>query len=572
MPPFDGVSTVFAFTQQNVHRMAAAALALGAGLAASHPEPAQAQEGLELQRFLPMPTLSRDLYNTSGTDVLQQWEVEAHALFDYAHRPLVLLDEDGERVGAVVKSQTTANLLFALGFGGGFDLGVALPLYLYQPAGSQSLPGYADGDGSVGPGDLRVIPRIQLWTNRSAPGQNGMGLAFLVDTFVPLGDEASFQGAGFRVGPRLAFDAVVSGIRMAANVGYLWRERADVENATVGQSIGWSAGADIPVANTLSVVGDIGGRLNVGENGVRRTESPLELLLGMKLRQDAVFATFGGGAGIVNGIGTPDFRAFLGMGYAAPMTEPPPPPECTADTVAADCPAPPEPVCSGNAVLRYEALCTAAGDCGVRTLTTDCGAGEYCDESVVACLPIPECVADVDCEVPPTTCADDTLQTWSCRCIDGDCACDATATPCGDNICGEEGGVAACVEPPPVQVNVETRQIVITENVFFATGSDVIEERSFSILNHVARVLEDNPQITRVRVEGHTDNVGRARNNLQLSQRRAASVVRYLTARGIDAGRLESEGYGQDRPIASNDNDEGRAQNRRVEFHIVDQD
>jgi outer membrane protein OmpA-like peptidoglycan-associated protein len=549
----------------------AAALSI-AVVGAVDTSPAHAQEGLELQRFLPMPTLSRDLFNTSGSDVLQQWEVEAHVIFDYAHRPLVLLDADGERLGAVVKSQTTANLLFALGFGGGFDIGFAMPLYIYQPAGSQTIPGYAEGDAGFGPGDLRVIPRIQLWTNRDYPGANGMGLALMVDTFVPVGDEAKFQGAGFRVGPRLAFDAIVSGVRMAANVGYLWRERADVETATVGQSIGWSAGADIPIASTLSVTGDIGGRFNVGENGVRRAETPMELLIGMKLRQEGLFGTFGGGAGLVNGIGTPDFRAFLGMGYAAPMAPPPPPPECTADTVASDCPAAPAPVCSGNAVLSYRAICTAAGDCGMATTSTTCGADEYCDEALAACVPIPECRLDGDCAVPAPTCADDTLQTWSCRCLDGSCACDATPTPCGDNICGEVNGVAACVAPPPVVVDVETRQIVITENVFFATNSDRIEERSYPILNHVAQVLIDNPHITRVRVEGHTDNVGRARDNLRLSQRRAASVVRYLTERGIDADRLESEGYGQTRPIASNDDEQGRAQNRRVEFHIIDRD
>lgn len=534
-----------------------------------------AQEGLELQRFLPMPTLSRDLYNTSGTDSLLQWEAEAHLIVDYAHRPLVLLDDNGDRLGAVVKSQTTANLLLALGFGGGFDIGIAMPVILSQPAGAQTIPGYDATDAGVAPGDLRVIPRIQLFTTRAAPGENGIGLSIMVDTFVPLGDEASFQGAGFRVGPRLAFDAIVSGIRLAANVGYLWRERAEVESATVGQSVGWSAGADIPLASTLSVVGDIGGRLNVGEHGVRRAESPLELLLGFKLRQNSFFGTFGGGAGIVNGIGTPDFRGFLGLGYAAPMTPPPPPPECTADTVAMDCPAPPAPSCSGNAVMTSVAACSESGDCRIATTTTPCGADEYCDEAAAACLPVPECRLDTDCEIPAPVCTNDILQTFACRCIGGSCACDATATPCGDNICGEVDGRAACVEPPPpppVTINVETRQIVITESVFFATGSDRIEERSYAILNHVARVMTENPNISLVRVEGHTDSVGSRSNNVRLSQRRAASVVRYLTEQGIAPGRLTSEGFGPNRPIADNGNEAGRAQNRRVEFHIVNQD
>ncbi len=71
-------------------------------------------------------------------------------------------------------------------------------------------------------------------------------------------------------------------------------------------------------------------------------------------------------------------------------------------------------------------------------------------------------------------------------------------------------------------------------------------------------------------MEGHTDNRGSAAYNKALSQRRAASVVNWLVSRGIDKKRLSSKGMGLEKPIDTNDTDEGRQNNRRVEFHIVE--
>jgi outer membrane protein OmpA-like peptidoglycan-associated protein len=73
-------------------------------------------------------------------------------------------------------------------------------------------------------------------------------------------------------------------------------------------------------------------------------------------------------------------------------------------------------------------------------------------------------------------------------------------------------------------------------------------------------------------VEGHTDNQGPAAHNLDLSKRRAASVMKYLTDHGVDASRLTSEGYGDTQPIADNKTAKGREQNRRVEMKILEQE
>jgi outer membrane protein OmpA-like peptidoglycan-associated protein len=112
---------------------------------------------------------------------------------------------------------------------------------------------------------------------------------------------------------------------------------------------------------------------------------------------------------------------------------------------------------------------------------------------------------------------------------------------------------------------------VIREQVQFAYNSAQILKASDFILEAVAKILKENPEIAKVEVQGHTDSKGGDAYNKKLSDRRAASVVTWLVTNGIDKAKLTSAGYGKDRPIDSNDTDEGRANNRRVEFHILEQ-
>ena len=85
----------------------------------------------------------------------------------------------------------------------------------------------------------------------------------------------------------------------------------------------------------------------------------------------------------------------------------------------------------------------------------------------------------------------------------------------------------------------------------------------------LVQVLEQNPDIVKIRIEGHTDNQGKPSSNLSLSKRRAKAVMKWLTKAGVDKKRLESNGYGQTQPIADNDTEDGRAKNRRVMFVVV---
>jgi len=119
-------------------------------------------------------------------------------------------------------------------------------------------------------------------------------------------------------------------------------------------------------------------------------------------------------------------------------------------------------------------------------------------------------------------------------------------------------------------VAVRADRIEIKQQVRFGTNKAKILRPSFALLNQVAAALRDSPQL-KIRIEGHTDNVGSKSKNQRLSQARAEAVMAYLVDHGIDESRLTALGYGSSRPIASNVTKAGKAANRRVEFKFVGQ-
>jgi len=127
--------------------------------------------------------------------------------------------------------------------------------------------------------------------------------------------------------------------------------------------------------------------------------------------------------------------------------------------------------------------------------------------------------------------------------------------------------------PPQAKVVVTEEQIVTLEPIYFDFGTATIKPVSYPVLDEVRRVMSDRPAIE-VRVEGHTDSKGSEAYNQRLSQQRAEAVVKYLVAKGVAPARLEGVGFGKSRPIAPNanpdgsDDPQGRAKNRRTEFHI----
>ena len=129
----------------------------------------------------------------------------------------------------------------------------------------------------------------------------------------------------------------------------------------------------------------------------------------------------------------------------------------------------------------------------------------------------------------------------------------------------------AVAEAPP-RVEVRDNKIEIHEKIQFDYDKAVIKDASFSLMNEIADVIKKNPQIKRIRIEGHASIDGAPAHNKTLSNDRAHAVMKYLVDHGIAAAELAAIGFGSDRPIADNGTAEGREQNRRVEFVITEQD
>lgn len=134
----------------------------------------------------------------------------------------------------------------------------------------------------------------------------------------------------------------------------------------------------------------------------------------------------------------------------------------------------------------------------------------------------------------------------------------------------EDGATDLSLDLVKAKVTITKSRVEIKDKVFFETNKAVIKPESFELLNEVAELIVAHPELTKIRIEGHTDSVGNASSNLDLSNRRAKSVLDYLVNQGVDVSRLESQGYGEEKPLVEEKTAEDRANNRRVEFFVVE--
>ena len=217
-------------------------------------------------------------------------------------------------------------------------------------------------------------------------------------------------------------------------------------------------------------------------------------------------------------------------------------------------------------------------------MVVGCGGAQSTAETTSA---TPETADSAESSAAP---ADDAAATVTATPKDADdTAATVTATPKGaDDTTATEAATpaAATADPaalPPEQnasdkeavkeaseARITDKNIVISGKILFQTGNAKLLKVSFPVLDEVVFALEKHPEIIKLQVVGHTDSDGNAKANKALSKRRAASVVKYLVKNGIEKDRLLYVGVGADKPIASNDTEEGKDKNRRVEFEIVE--
>jgi len=144
---------------------------------------------------------------------------------------------------------------------------------------------------------------------------------------------------------------------------------------------------------------------------------------------------------------------------------------------------------------------------------------------------------------------------------------DGDGIPNNEDQCPSVAGPVSTRGCPVIPIEDQTVFEQALRGIQFETAKAVIKSSSYSILNNVVTVMQNNPQYI-LSIEGHTDSQGNETSNLDLSQRRAEAVRLYLVNNGIAASRMSATGYGESTPIADNNTPEGRALNRRVEFNV----
>jgi len=515
----------------------------------------------------------------------------------YAHDPLVYVKQDeagNTTTTPLISQQISARLVGGYNIGGAARLDLEVPVYpsVKTTAGT-----------SFAMGDIRVGATLPLLKYQDS----GFGIALVPDLVLPTGKPSAYVSSGFGGGIALALGFQAGPFGMAANVGADLAKAAgvgDIQGASryrLGSSMPYGLGMHVNMGSafllgaegtgSVSLVKDEGGEFQP------YNVDPLEAhLYGSYGSGTGLHVTLGGGTGVIAGIGAPDLRLFLGLGWRNPGL----PPDADKDGYpdkADSCPIQPEDF------DNYE----DADGCpdpdndkdGMVDLNDKCpNSPEDKDgfEDTDGCPDLDndaDGLADTEDRCPnkagPGT-------TQGCPDRDGDSLaddddeCPDDSGPLETNGCPDSDSDHvpdirdACPSDPadsridprrsngcPSRVVVTKQSIEILEMVYFETNKAIIKPVSFGLLDDVARTLNAYPDIKLVEVSGHTDSVGKDEANLKLSQARAEAVMKYLVNQGVDPSRLIARGYGETKPIDTNDTAEGRAKNRRVAFTILEQ-
>lgn len=301
---------------RNAALRAAFAAALLAGTL-STPLASEAQaEGFDVQNFNPMSNLEQDFFSTSSASVTPQRQFSAFLGMNYSHQPLVYRNMNGDIIAAPVSGQGTTNALLSYGILPRLDISLDIPLVVYQSGSNTPGLGLAP-EQSFGLGDIRVTPRMNVLNSRQYEGDKGFALAFLLDTHLPTGSSARLQGGDFRVGPRVAVDAVLlDDLILAANLGYKFRSDSQLENLAVADTLGWNAAAEYRLTDDLRLTGEFFGRVTPRSGALNARNTPVEVLAGGKYNFGQFLLALGAGTGLSEGAGAPTWRAFFALGHA----------------------------------------------------------------------------------------------------------------------------------------------------------------------------------------------------------------------------------------------------------------
>jgi outer membrane protein OmpA-like peptidoglycan-associated protein len=506
--------------------------------------------------------------------------------------PLSILDSAGDRVYGVVRNQLVADLYVSLGLSDYLDIAIGLPVFLHSggdtpPLDTQTgLPMFGhDRVSGASMGDLRLGLKVSFFGNKR---KAGFGLALAEDLTFQTATPRHFNGDRILTSTTtLVADYQRRGWNVAVNLGYRLRPNVSVAGYVIGDEILVGAGLVIPfICSKLEGLATLQYRTGVEKNVGDEYNQSLDLMAGLRGRLGPVVLMASAGGGTLRGFGSPAARVSFGVAYEPPTIDR----GCTRDRDGDgipddedDCPDDPGPVetkgCpdrDGDGVPDRIDRCPDVPGVAIFDGCPDSD-GDGIPDDVDRCPKVPgprkfdgcpdrdgDGIPDIDDACPDVP---GLAEFKGCPDQDKD------GIPDHKDKCPTVWGppeLDGCPPPEPPRVKVTEEKIEILEIVYFETDKALIKPVSFPLLDDVAKVLKDRPNIRKVRIEGHTDSTGTKQRNMVLGQERADAVMDYLVTAGVEAERLTAQGFGDTVPVADNNTAEGRSRNRRVEFMIVE--
>jgi outer membrane protein OmpA-like peptidoglycan-associated protein len=539
--------------------------------------------GFDVNRLDPSERGS-DWFANESLDLRGHVRPAVGLLGDYGYKPLVVYNADGSERAAIVKHQLYAHLGAGLILFDRLRLDANLPIALFQDGEATTLSGTAlASTNKTTIGDLRLGGDVRL------VGQYGevFTLAAGLQARLPTGSRSAFTGDGsgeFRFGPRIMAAGDAGLFTYAARISMVYRssgEELPGGLAKVGSEFQFGVAAGVRLLDKHLTAGpELYGATVTQGGAFKKSTTPLELLFGGHYRFDnGLRLGAGAGPGLTRGVGEPVVRVLALVEWMPDVAKPPPPPPPPVEA--------PRDRDRDGIADNVDACPDVPGVPSKDPKLNGCPPPDRDKDGILdpvdACPDLPGTPSD---DSTKNGCPDrdkDGIFDPSDACPDeaGPASSDPSQNGCPDR---DKDGIIdkldACPDQPGPKdpdpkkngcpaARIEAGQIKIIEQVKFAFGSAKILPESDPILTAVNEILTKHPEITQVDVEGHTDNKGAFALNLKLSKDRAAAVAAWLVKHGVDKKRLVSHGYGPNKPIDTNDTDAGRANNRRVEFHIT---
>lgn len=560
-----------------------------------------AEDRIPAEHFHPRDPASGTLA-TEHPFALDHLGVSSFVLVHWVEKPLVVNTEDGFRGEesleiALVDQALTLDAGLSFGLFDILTFSVGIPLVISQT--SDAVPEIGIGEDISEDVETAGFSEARAGVKATILATDSFGVALETRVFLPAFVE--FRQSALRVQPMLLAGYRGDSVKVSANLGWDFREQLETVTYEGGQQFLWALGAEWEALPGLSVIGNGFGGLDIERE--RGSALSTELQAGLSyMLVDGLKIQAAGGVGVTSGVGSPALRVLGGLAYAPPAQD------ADNDGVIRSldrCPEGPEdfdgfededgcpdPDNDQDGLLDEDDLCPDLAEDkdgfededGCPDLDNDQdGVLDEDDECpmVAGILELKGCPAkDTDqdgIEDHLDACVDQPEDFDGFEDEDGcpDLDNDQDGISDVEDECPLVPGVPefkGCPDDGPSKIRLKGSRLEIGERVYFDTASDRIQPRSFPILRQMAAVLRTQPGLKKIRVSGHTDSRGDDAMNLDLSERRAQSVMRFLIEEGIDAGRLSARGFGESHPVDTNDTSKGRELNRRVEFHILERE